>query len=180
MQFVSKGSTMWGNALDAILESFHANLWTNHDNLIRDITCETIQILLFKQKLGTVECYQHYLHGSGFLGSEKPVVVRIHMLKKWNAQTFLRKAKFHTEKEMKGTSVAQWLACLYCTTEGLGSNLGTDSIFSERPLERFSNRILSCTKSTPPSYGDLSSKNLRNRTMPVNGNKQWQHQQWSQ
>jgi hypothetical protein len=71
-----------------------------------------------------------------------------------------------------GASVAQWLACWYCTTEGLGSNLGTGSIFSERPLERFSNRILSCTKSTPPSYGDLSSKNLRNRTMPVNGNKQ--------
>jgi hypothetical protein len=69
-------------------------------------------------------------------------------------------------------SVAQWLACWYCTTEGLGSNLGTGSIFSERPLERFSNRILSCTKSTPPSYGHLSSKNLRKRTMPVNGNKQ--------
>jgi hypothetical protein len=77
-------------------------------------------------------------------------------------------------------SVTQWSACWYCTTEGLGSNLGTSSIFSERPLERFSNRILSCTKNTPPSYGDLSSKNLRNRTMPVNGNKQWQHQQWSQ
>jgi hypothetical protein len=27
--------------------------------------------------------------------------------------------------------------------------------------------------SCPPSYGDLSSKNLRNRAMPVNGNKQW-------
>jgi hypothetical protein len=62
-------------------------------------------------------------------------------------------------------------ACWYCTTEGLGSNLGTGSIFYERPLERFSNRILSCTKSTSPSYGNLSSKNLRNRTMPVNGNK---------
>jgi hypothetical protein len=45
-----------------------------------------------------------------------------------------------------GASVAQWLACWYCTTEGPGSNLGTGSIFSERPLERFSNRILSCTK----------------------------------
>jgi hypothetical protein len=54
------------------------------------------------------------------------------------------------------------------------------SIFSERPLERFSNRILSCTKSTPPSYWINPSKNLRNRTMPVNGNKKWQHQQWSQ
>jgi hypothetical protein len=29
------------------------------------------------------------------------VVVRIHMLQKWNAQKFLRKAKFHTEKEAK-------------------------------------------------------------------------------
>jgi hypothetical protein len=32
------------------------------------------------------------------------VVVRIHLLQKWNAQTFLRKAKFHTEKEAKWTS----------------------------------------------------------------------------
>jgi hypothetical protein len=29
------------------------------------------------------------------------VVVRIHLLQKWNAQTSLRKAKFHTEKEVK-------------------------------------------------------------------------------
>jgi hypothetical protein len=75
----------------------------------------------------------------------------------------------------EGASVAQWLACWYCTTEGLGSNLGTDSIFSERPLDRFSNRVLSCTKSTPPSYGDLSSKNLRNigqyQLMVINNDK---------
>jgi hypothetical protein len=36
----------------------------------------------------------------------KAVVVRIHMLQ-WNAQTFLRKAKFHTEKEAKWTSKPQ-------------------------------------------------------------------------
>jgi hypothetical protein len=47
--------------------------------------------------------------------------------------------------KVKRASVAQWLACWYCTTEGLGSSLGTGSIFLERPLERFSNRILSCT-----------------------------------
>jgi hypothetical protein len=29
-------------------------------------------------------------------------------------------------------------------------------------------------------YEDLSWKNIWNRTMSVNGNKQWQHQQWSQ
>jgi hypothetical protein len=34
-------------------------------------------------------------------GEWKAVVVRIHMLQKWNAQTFPRKAKFHTEKEAK-------------------------------------------------------------------------------
>jgi hypothetical protein len=34
-------------------------------------------------------------------------VVRIHMLPKWNAQTFLRKAKFHTKKEVKWTSKPQ-------------------------------------------------------------------------
>jgi hypothetical protein len=34
----------------------------------------------------------------------KPVVVRIYMLQKWNAQTFLIKAQFHTEKEAKWTS----------------------------------------------------------------------------
>jgi hypothetical protein len=32
------------------------------------------------------------------------VVVRIHILHKWNAQTFLRNAKFHKEKEAKWTS----------------------------------------------------------------------------
>jgi hypothetical protein len=37
----------------------------------------------------------------------KAVVVRIHMLQKWNAQTFLRKAKCHTEKEAKWTSKPQ-------------------------------------------------------------------------
>jgi hypothetical protein len=40
-------------------------------------------------------------------GEWKPVVVRIHMLQKWNAQTFLRKAKFHTEKEAKWSSKMQ-------------------------------------------------------------------------
>jgi hypothetical protein len=37
-------------------------------------------------------------------GEWKAVVVRIYMLQKWNAQKFLRKAKFHTEKEAKWTS----------------------------------------------------------------------------
>jgi hypothetical protein len=40
-------------------------------------------------------------------GERKAVVVRIHMLQKLNAQTFLRKAKFHTEKEAKWTSKPQ-------------------------------------------------------------------------
>jgi hypothetical protein len=34
-------------------------------------------------------------------GERKAVVVRIYMLQKYNAQTFLRKDKFHTEKEAK-------------------------------------------------------------------------------
>jgi hypothetical protein len=34
-------------------------------------------------------------------GEWKAVVVRIHMLQKWNAQTYLRKTKFHTEKKAK-------------------------------------------------------------------------------
>jgi hypothetical protein len=40
-------------------------------------------------------------------GEWKAVVVRIHMLQKWNAQTFPRKAKFHTAKEAKWTSKPQ-------------------------------------------------------------------------
>jgi hypothetical protein len=40
-------------------------------------------------------------------GEWKAVVVRIHMLQKWNAQTFTRKAKFHTEIEAKCTSKPQ-------------------------------------------------------------------------
>jgi hypothetical protein len=88
--------------------------------------------------------------------------------------TCVQTVKFREHGEMRGCEPKfAGIECyVYCTTEGLGSNLGTGSIFSERPLERFSNQILSCTKSTPPSYGDLSSKNLRNRIMPVNGNKQ--------
>jgi hypothetical protein len=37
----------------------------------------------------------------------KTVVLRIRLLQKWNAQTFLRKAKFYTEKETKWTSKPQ-------------------------------------------------------------------------
>jgi hypothetical protein len=40
-------------------------------------------------------------------GEWKAVVVRIYMLQKWNAQTFLRKAKFHTKKEAKWASKPQ-------------------------------------------------------------------------
>jgi hypothetical protein len=34
-------------------------------------------------------------------GGWKAVVVRIHMLQKWNAKIFFRKAKFHTEMNVK-------------------------------------------------------------------------------
>jgi hypothetical protein len=40
-------------------------------------------------------------------GEWKAVVMGIHKLQKWNAQIFLRKAKFHTEKEAKWTSKPQ-------------------------------------------------------------------------
>jgi hypothetical protein len=40
-------------------------------------------------------------------GEFKAVVVRIHMLHKWNVLTFIRKAKFHTEKEAKWMSKSQ-------------------------------------------------------------------------
>jgi hypothetical protein len=40
-------------------------------------------------------------------GEWKAVVVAIHMLQKWNAQTFSRKAIFHTEIEAKWTSKPQ-------------------------------------------------------------------------
>jgi hypothetical protein len=36
-------------------------------------------------------------------GEWNAMIVRIHMLQKWNAQTFLRKAEFHTKKEGKWT-----------------------------------------------------------------------------
>jgi hypothetical protein len=82
-------------------------LLKSEKSTVSDIKWESLMKII-EITSDTVEKYQHYLHGRGLLGSEKQWLWELTCyVQKWNAQIFLRKAQFHTEKEAKWTSELQ-------------------------------------------------------------------------